>query len=67
MGGGCWVLEREIPFSRWPGDCQKRRFQYKVTTSGKKKPLAPALTRRGARERGFATRLLACLSLYKKT
>ena len=33
---------------------QEYRFQYKVATS-EKNPLAPALTRQGARERGFAT------------
>ena len=33
---------------------QEYQFQYKVAT-GEKNPLAPALTRQGARERGFAT------------
>ena len=33
---------------------QEHGFQYKVATS-EKNPLAPALTRQGARERGFAT------------
>ena len=44
----------------------KYRFQYKVTIGTKKYPLAPALTRRGARERGFATQLQACLPVLNR-
>ena len=58
---GLWSFKKAV-FSMAP----KYRFQYKVTIGTKKYPLAPALTRRGARERGFATQLQACLPVLNR-